>query len=37
MGSDQGQGEGVNIWRIWVRWSVGEVGDKQSVPFNNSR
>ena len=35
-GSGQGQGEGVKVWQIGVRWSVGEVGDKQSVPFKNS-
>ena len=36
-GSCQGQGKGVKVWQIRVRWSVeGEVGDKQSVPFKNS-
>ena len=35
-GSGQSQGEGVKVWRIGVRWSVGEVGDKQFFPFKNS-
>ena len=35
-GSGQGQGEGVSVWRIGVRWSVGEDGDKQSVSLKNS-
>ena len=35
-GSGQGQDEGVKLWRIGVRWYVGEVGDKHSVPFKNS-
>ena len=35
-GNGQGHGEGVNVWRIGVRWSMGEVEDKQSVSFKNS-
>ena len=35
-GIGQGHGEGVNVWRIGVRWSMGEVEDKQSVSFKNS-
>ena len=37
-GSGQGHGEGVNVWRIGVRWSMGGGGgeDKQSVSFKNS-
>ena len=35
-GSGQGHGEGVNVWWIGVRWSMGEVEDKQSVSFKNS-
>ena len=39
-GSGQGHGEGVKprsgVWRIGVRWSMGEVEDKLSVSFKNS-
>ena len=35
-GRGQGHGEVVNAWWIGVRWSVGEVGDRQSVSFKNS-
>ena len=30
-GQGSGQGEGVKVWRILVRWSAGKIGDKQSV------
>ena len=34
--SGEWSGGGVKVWQIGVRWSVGEIGDKQSVPFKNS-